>query len=82
LSAPEDQNVWSCGTSLPTYDVVLKKRGRFGWTWRIFSDSGQLIMHGWDVSRPAARYHSTRALFLLLSAPQAATWGRDRRMNR
>jgi hypothetical protein len=71
-SSPDDQDVWSDGICFPTYDIVLKKRGRSLWSWQIIGDSGQLIMRGYEASRPAARYQSTRALFLLLSAPRAA----------
>jgi hypothetical protein len=72
IRGPDDSSAspGGCGDGIcfPTYDIVLKKRGRSSWSWRIFTDSGQLVMCGWDVSRPAARYQSTRALFLLLCA--------------
>ena len=51
------------------FEKVLKKRRRT-WKWRVCTPEGGVVMQGSESSRPAARYHATRALFLLLlSAP-------------
>jgi hypothetical protein len=50
-------------------EVVIEKRRRT-WEWRVFDSSGQIIMSGREKSRRAARYHSARALFLLLAYPK------------
>jgi hypothetical protein len=51
------------------FEKVLKKRRRT-WKWRVCTTEGDVIMHGSESSRPAARYQADRALFLLLlSAP-------------
>ena len=54
----------------PMFEVTLRKRGRTRWEWRVCDSTGREIMQGWEISRPAARYKSERALFLLLLAPQ------------
>jgi hypothetical protein len=51
------------------FEKVLKKRRRT-WQWRVCTPEGDVVMHGSERSRPAARYQADRALFLLLlSAP-------------
>jgi len=50
------------------FEVVLSKRGRTRWDWRVNDSTGKIIMRGWENSRPAARYQGARALFLLLMA--------------
>jgi hypothetical protein len=58
----------------PIFDVVLKKRGRKTWRWRVCTAEGLVVMRGSENSRPAAKYHADRALFLLLlSAPYRST---------
>jgi hypothetical protein len=52
------------------FEVEIKKRGRSRWEWWVFDSSRKMLMSGWENSRPAARYHSARALFLLLAHPQ------------
>jgi len=51
------------------FEVILRKRGRTRWEWRVCDSTGREIMQGWEMSRPAARYKGERALFLLLLAP-------------
>jgi hypothetical protein len=51
-------------------EVVIEKRGRSRWEWRVLDSSRQTIMRGWEKSRWAARYHGARALFLLLAHPK------------
>lgn len=51
------------------FEVVLKKRRR-KWLWRVSTTDGDAVIMGSESSRPAAKYHANRALFLLLlSAP-------------
>jgi hypothetical protein len=51
------------------FEVVLKQRGR-KWLWRVSTTDGDALIEGSESSRPAAKYHANRALFLLLlSAP-------------
>jgi len=51
------------------FEVVLKKRRRM-WLWRVSTTDGDAVIEGSESSRPAAKYHANRALFLLLlSAP-------------
>jgi len=51
------------------FEVVLKKRRR-KWLWRVSTTDGDAVIEGSESSRPAAKYHANRALFLLLlSAP-------------
>ena len=47
-------------------EVIVVKRRR-AWEWQLRDQSGVLIMGGREKSRPAARYHGYRALFLLLA---------------
>jgi hypothetical protein len=54
-------------------EVVVKKRGRSRWQWRVLDSSGTAVMSGWENSRPAANYHGARALFLLLAQPKRNT---------
>jgi hypothetical protein len=56
------------------FDVALKKSGRKTWRWRVCTTEGRVVMSGSENSRPAAKYHADRALFLLLlSAPYRST---------
>ena len=50
------------------FDVIISKRGRSRWEWRVRDRFGKVIMQGGEKSRYAARYESARALFLLLLA--------------
>ncbi|MGE5158878.1 MAG: hypothetical protein ACM3OF_12115 [Gemmatimonas sp.] len=49
-------------------EVVLTKRGRARWEWRVCvcDSSGKTIMGASETSRPEAKYQGERALFLLL----------------
>ena len=47
-------------------EVTVAKRRR-SWEWRVHDDNGKLIMYGRERSRPAARYHGYRSLFMLLA---------------
>jgi hypothetical protein len=49
----------------PVFETFLKKRGRV-WKWCVCTTEGQVVMHGSESSRPAAKYRADRALFLLL----------------
>jgi hypothetical protein len=48
------------------FEVVLAKRGRSRWRWRVQDLSGKPVMTGWENSRSEAKYQGERALFLLL----------------
>ena len=53
----------------PVFELLLKKRGRI-WTWCVCTTEGQVVMHGKENRRPAAKYKADRALFqMLLCAP-------------
>jgi len=45
--------------------VVFKRRRNF--CWQVRDQSGKMVAAGTEKTRPAARYHAYRALFLLLS---------------
>ena len=47
-------------------EVILTKRGRARWEWRVLDLSGQTIMGASESSRAEAKYQGERALFLLL----------------
>lgn len=47
-------------------EVILTKRGRARWEWRVLDASGQTIMGASENSRAEAKYQGERALFLLL----------------
>ena len=49
----------------PTYEVVLKKRGR-RWIWSVWTTEGKVVMAGAEIGRSAASYKANSALFLLL----------------
>ena len=49
----------------PVFELLLKKRGRV-WRWCVCTTEGQVVMHGAESSRPAAKYKADRALFLML----------------
>jgi hypothetical protein len=49
----------------PVFEMFLNKRGR-GWTWRVCTTAGDVVMWGLEGSRHAANYKAYRALFLLL----------------
>ena len=51
------------------FEMVLTKRGRSRWEWRVHDPSGQVVMGGSENSRPEAKYQGDRALFLLLMIP-------------
>lgn len=56
-------------SDLPTFEVLLKQRGR-RWLWSVCATDGTVVMTGSGNSRSAASYGANRALFLLLlSAP-------------
>jgi hypothetical protein len=50
----------------PLFEVEIVQRKR--WDWCLRDRSGKVVMQGREKSRVAARYHSGRALFLLLLA--------------
>jgi hypothetical protein len=51
----------------PLFEVKIVQR-RLRWDWCLRDRSGKVVMEGREKSRAAARYHSGRALFLLLLA--------------
>jgi hypothetical protein len=57
------------------FEVVTSRRRRL-WQWRVCDRSGTVMMEGQEKSRVGARYHSARALFLLLltTRARAETW--------
>jgi hypothetical protein len=48
-------------------EVVIEKRRRSTWEWRVLGSSGRTIMSGRENNRPAAKYQAERAMFLLLA---------------
>jgi hypothetical protein len=53
-------------------EVTVAKRRR-SWEWRVHDQSGTLLMHGRERTRPAARYQGYRGLFLLLAVRRRPT---------
>ena len=53
-------------------EVTVTKRRR-SWEWRVHDQSGTLLMHGRERTRPAARYQGYRGLFLLLAVRRRPT---------
>jgi hypothetical protein len=53
-------------------EVTVAKRRR-SWEWRVHDQSGALIMHGRERTRPAARYQGYRSLFMLLAVGRRST---------
>jgi len=51
----------------PLFEVEIVQR-KLRWDWCLRDRSGKVVMQGREKSRVAARYHSGRALFLLLLA--------------
>jgi hypothetical protein len=47
-------------------EMVLTKRGRSRWEWRVYDPTGTVVMGGRENSRLEAKYQGERALFLLL----------------
>lgn len=60
------------GFRAPMLEFVIIKRGR-SWYWRLRDQNGTTIMGGREKTRPAARYHACRALFLLIATGWKAT---------
>ena len=56
-------------TNFLMFEVVLTKRGRSRWDWRVLDPSGKVVMGGREYSRPEVKYQGERALFLLLAYP-------------
>jgi hypothetical protein len=50
------------------FEVVIIKRSPTKWEWRVCDHKGAVLLHGWEPTRPAARYRGHRGLFLLLAA--------------
>lgn len=51
------------------FETVLNKRNQT-WKWSVWTAQGDIVMHGSERTRAAAKYSAERALFLLLlSAP-------------
>ena len=50
------------------FEVMIIKRGRSRWEWRVCDRDGAILIHGWESSRRAAKYRGDCALFLLLAA--------------
>jgi len=62
----------------PVFEPRLEKRGRV-WRWFVCTTEGQVVMHGTEGRRPAAKYKADRALFLmLLCAPYQSSRLSDR----
>jgi len=56
-------------------EVTVAKRRR-SWEWRVHDQSGALLMHGRERTRPAARYQGYRSLFMLLAVGRRRTASR------
>jgi hypothetical protein len=48
------------------FEMALTKRGRSKWEWPVHDAAGNVVMRGWEISRPEAKYQGDSALFLLL----------------
>jgi hypothetical protein len=48
------------------FEVVVEKRGRLRWEWRVCDRAGSSVAYGWEETRNAAKYRGERALFQLL----------------
>ncbi len=48
------------------FEMVLTKRGRSRWEWRVHDPIGTVVMSGSEKTRAEAKYQGDRALFLLL----------------
>ncbi len=51
------------------FEVVIEKRNRFRWEWRVFDRAGNTLLCGSEQTRNAAKYRGERALFQLLLVP-------------
>ena len=47
------------------FEIAIAQK-RMRWEWSVRDRNGKVVMAGREKSRAAARYHSARALFLLL----------------
>jgi hypothetical protein len=54
-------------------EVVIEKRRRSTWEWRVLGSSGRTIMSGREHNRQAAKYQGERAMFLLLAHPKRSS---------
>lgn len=52
--------------ALQMFEVVIEKRSRVRWEWRVCDRAGRTLVYGWEETRNAARYRGERALFQLL----------------
>ena len=52
--------------ALEMFEVVIEKRSRVRWEWRVCDRAGRTLVYGWEETRNAARYRGERALFQLL----------------
>ena len=48
------------------FEVVIEKRSRFQWEWRVRDRASKTLVYGWEETRNAAKYRGERALFQLL----------------
>jgi hypothetical protein len=59
------------------FEVTVNKSGRM-WKWSVCTSEGEVVMHGCEGNRSAAKYRASRALFLLLlSAPYRSAQQRN-----
>ena len=58
--------------SAPMLEFIVFKRRR-NFCWQVRDQHGKMVATGTERTRPAARYHAYRALFLLLSTGWQAT---------
>lgn len=49
--------------------VLIERQGR-SWEWQVRDQSGNMFMAGREMTRQAAKYAGTRALFQLLANPR------------
>ena len=38
------------------FEVMIIKRGRSRWEWRVCDRDGAILIHGWESTRRAAKY--------------------------
>jgi len=51
----------------PMLEFIVIKRRR-SWDWLLHDQNGKIVTSGREKTRPAARYHAYRALFLVIAA--------------
>jgi hypothetical protein len=69
-SRPETISIWNNPRHVVygalMLELIVIKRRR-GWVWQVHDQKGMVIAGGRGKTRPAARYHAYRALFLSIA---------------